>query len=248
MLSRRQQDDMSRCAWRTTAKKQLERKKSCAGDAGAEGRAGRWSGSKAQVLERTGSERCDGSCRPRMRKAATTLLLRLQVQGRALGKQDDIPSALQWAKCRWLGLVIGSWQTRRGETNLKFISRRQSPPTAAIGSANEEPAAKTGRRPKTTSGWHFGTRHGGHMASGALLATISRLVLSWRWRSERKNLPRDWAATQNNLGCVRCGEQSEPHGRGTAGAALLAQAVAAYRLALEVQTKKTCRKTGHDTK
>ena len=59
----------------------------------------------------------------------------------------------------------------------------------------------------------------------------------------RAHLPRDWAMTQNNLGAV-LREQGSRTGGETPGVQLLADAVTAYQLALEVYTRAPCRKTG----
>ena len=63
---------------------------------------------------------------------------------------------------------------------------------------------------------------------------------AWLWRSERKRPPAGLGGDQNNLGLAP-GDQRQS-GRQGPRARRLAQTVTAYRLALEVYTKKTCRR------
>src|SRR5260370_40039201 len=52
----------------------------------------------------------------------------------------------------------------------------------------------------------------------------------------RQYAPQEWAMTQSNLGSALRGQAART--AGVAGAKLLAEAVAAYRLALEVRTRQ----------
>jgi tetratricopeptide (TPR) repeat protein len=238
VLSRRQQDDEQVCLAHYS-QKQLEQAALCFDELGQKD-VQELERLKAQVLERT-----ERAVR-RFVKAADAYKLRYDFAA-ALAEYEK---AARWAKrdgspALWaevqnlLGLRIGSLESVSRASHPASIWRRPSWPTAPRWrSIRKKTCRKTGPRPRTTWALRSGTKRAGR--KGPRAPRCWRRP-SWptapRWRSGRKKTcRRTGPMTQNNLGNALRDQASRT--QGTEGTALLAQAVLAYRSALEVRTKK----------